>query len=306
MTDITDKRSCPICTSTKTGQIEMASSPSAEDLTFGELKDLFVGFRSEQIFFSFMRCPGCDLLYSPQYFTNSGLSNLYSSMPDNSGGEAIHTVSKTQMSYMAFLSRHCSPEGRWLEIGGDIGLFAASFLEANGSSALDVVEPNLSVHEQLGRNLSGRGAILNNLGVVQSKNYEGVIAIHVFDHLLNPMEELSRLKEIMKTDAHLIIVVHNEKSLLRKLVGKRWPPFCLQHPQLYSPESLTSLLTRSGFALIEIRRSTNYFSTRHLATMACELFRLPKFVAKIVPNLVLPLKLGNMIAVAQVIGATAE
>jgi hypothetical protein len=81
-------------------------------------------------------------------------------------------------------------------------------------------------------------------------------------------------------------------------MGRRWPPFCLQHPQLFSPASITSMLRRSGFASATVDRSTNYFPVDFLVKQAGKAIGL-KFDRLPAPKASLGLKLGNMITMAK-------
>ena len=78
------KRTCPLCKQNETKLVpEVFSKNPAESLTYTGTKELFVGFRTSQTFFSFSRCTNCGLLYCPWYFSTEQLDELYSDMPDN-------------------------------------------------------------------------------------------------------------------------------------------------------------------------------------------------------------------------------
>jgi hypothetical protein len=81
---------------------------------------------------------------------------------------------------------------------------------------------------------------------------------------------------------------------MRRLLGRRWPPFCLQHPHLFDHRTLAKLFEDSGFVDVKVRRTTNYFSLPHIVQVATELLGLPKRIVAFVPPVVLPLKLGNI------------
>ena len=94
-----------------------------------------------------------------------------------------------------------------------------------------------------------------------------------------------------------MIVTHNERSILRRLMGNKFPPFCLQHPELYNPQTITSLLSRVGLKSVKVRRSKNYFPLAFMirqaaATVGVKLDKLP------LPQTVVGLRLGNMMTIA--------
>ena len=119
------KRACPLCGSEKipTNPESKAKFP-AEECSWEQIKDAFVGIRNDQIFFSFYRCLDCGLLYCPWYFTKEQLDALYSEMPDNTMGEDKRTASKTQSRYARKIVKISNNVKSFLEIGPDIGLIA--------------------------------------------------------------------------------------------------------------------------------------------------------------------------------------
>ena len=126
-----------------------------------------------------------------------------------------------------------------------------------------------------------------------------VVMIHVFDHLLEPVSTLTDLKGKLANDATLLIVTHDEYSLLRKVIGLRWPPFCLQHPQIYNPKSMSAILDRAGYEVVHKEKSTNYFPVsfliKHLLwVIGIKVNWIPSFF-----GLTLGLKLGNLLTVAR-------
>ena len=92
-------------------------------------------------------------------------------------------------------------------------------------------------------------------------------------------------------------LVANGQWAANQLMGRRWPPFCLQHPQIYRPSSIKEMLRRSGYESVDVRRSKNYFPVRFLASqalwaMGVKANRLP------LPGGSVGLKLGNILTMA--------
>ena len=122
--------------------------------------------------------------------------------------------------------------------------------------------------------------------------------VHVLDHLIDPLEMLKTLNAKMSRGAALLIVAHNSSSMLARALGRRFPPFALQHPQIFDRTSLKVLLARAGFSMAETQGAVNYFPFWHLARAACA-------VAGITPSIgeatypVIPIRLGNMLVVAR-------
>jgi len=295
-----EKRKCPICAKDiHSNSPEMASSRKAEDLTWEQVKDLFVGLRQEQAFFSYYRCLDCGLLYCPWYFSTEQLEVLYSEMPDNLMGEDKSIISKTQSGYARWLSKRTYGTN-YIEIGPDIGLVAKAVDQIFKIDNAYLVEPNKAIHQELISSMpnANNTHIFEYLDQVSGTSSDLIVGVHVYDHLLDPKKDLTELRSKSSADASLIIVVHNEKSYLRHLMKKTWPPFCLQHPQLFNPKTLDKLLSASGWKLQEVSRSTNWYSLRHFIEMSLGLVGFSIDLAKVFPKIEIPVRLGNIISIS--------
>jgi hypothetical protein len=121
--------------------------------------------------------------------------------------------------------------------------------------------------------------------------------IHVLDHLLDPVAILRSIRTKLRPDGVLMIVTHNERSLLRSVMGVKFPPFCLQHPELYNPETITNLLKKADFGKVEVLRSKNYFPISFMIRQAGWTAGVDLSKAKL-PETPVGLKLGNMLTLA--------
>lgn len=294
-------RNCPTCEANK-GTIEIASSPAAENLSFEELQPYWNGFFKEKIFFSYFRCQ-CGLLYCPQYFTSEQLNQLYANMPDNTADLPINALKKTQNSYFNFLKKHADLKGSYLEIGPDIGLFTENCIKQGDFQSYWLFEPNKKVwtvlQERLGANEVHLNENMFDFDTIPDNSISIVVAIHVLDHLLDPLATLKKLKQKLSKNAQLLFVTHDESSLLSKVFKQKWPPYCLQHPQLFNPSSITTLLKEAGFDLVSLEKSYNHFPLIYLLKHGLWALGIKNIKLPEINILQLPLKLGNMITLVE-------
>lgn len=299
-----DRRACPLCGSSKLLlKPDSTAKHPAEFMPWERAKGYFIGFRSDQVFFSYYRCQDCGLLYCPWYFNSNQISELYAAMPDNTMGEDKSTVSKTQSTYANWIMRPGVSNKRYLEVGPDIGLVAKEIVSLNTPEHITFLEPNQSVKAELVANV-GTVKSIEVVDFIESMNesdFSLVAGVHVYDHLLKPLQDLMELRKNVTAGAHLAIVVHNEKSSLRKLLKSKWPPFCLQHPQLYNPETLKEILKLAGWKVISTERSTNWYHLKHFVKMGAGVLGISPVISKLAPNIEVPIKLGNMISISQAI-----
>ena len=251
------RRDCPICGSGVITSIPVASARNrAELMAWTDVKDFFIGLRNDQVFFSYYRCQGCQLLYCPWYFSKDQISLLYAAMPDNTMGEDKSTVSRTQSAYANWImGRKNVSNKKYLEVGPDIGLVAHQIVKLANPDAISFIEPNHSIRQELLESVSivRDVEIVDFIDGLSGKGFSLIVGVHVYDHLLDPVGDLNELRQRVNIGANISIVVHNESSFLRKLMGAKWPPFCLQHPQLFNPGTQKQLFEKSGWELLEFK-----------------------------------------------------
>jgi hypothetical protein len=241
------------------------------------------------------------MLYSPRYFSESQLDALYASMPANMAEVESGSIERTQYGYFKALSQEWKMGGDLLEIGPDAGIFAGYCVSAGKFERAWMFEPNLNAHAELRERLgvvpSELSTSLTDLSRVPDATVSVAAMIHVLDHLVDPVPFLQALRPKMKPDGTLIVVTHNERSPLARILGSRWPAYCLQHPHLFNPASMRAMLSSGGFRLSKTVASVNYFPLKFLLkqlalTLKIDLPNLP------IPGFELPLKLGNFITLA--------
>ena len=256
-----------------------------------------------RIFFTYLKCRECGAHYCPLYYSAEQLRHLYERQPENMADVPLGSRARTQAGYLEALRRHSRMAGGLLEIGADIGLFAQACADAGQFDRLWLAEPNRAVHAQLERRFAGRHATILGAMSPAAEVPPGAIStavmIHVLDHLPDPGSVLRDVFRTLEPGGVLMIVTHDARSWLARLLGRRWPPFTLQHPQLFSPQAMRSLVTASGFEVLEITRTTNYFPAAFLLRAGLTVFGLP---AKGIPEQWGPdiaVKLGNICTVAR-------
>ena len=94
----------------------------------------------------------------------------------------------------------------------------------------------------------------------RNKKFDLIIAIHVFDHIPNLTEFLKKIGKKLKRGGYIYGVVHNEKSIMAKILGKRWPAYSLQHPHVFNPNSINYLFESLNYDKNFITKTINFFN----------------------------------------------
>jgi SAM-dependent methyltransferase len=271
-------------------------------MSIQDLHPYWETFAAEKVFFSYARCSDCDLLFAPSFFSNEQLSELYAAMPANMAVVTSDAIDATQRSYFDAIAETAQLSGDYLEIGPDVGHVARHAAREGDFDKFWLFEPNKGVHQALADSTGGRphhiSTDMTDLSAVPDRSVGVAVMVHVLDHLLDPVDLVQQIRAKLRPDGVLAIVTHNEASVLRRIMGHRWPPFCLQHPELYSPESITRLLRASGYNRVEVRRAKSYFPMSFMAQQAAGVVGL-KLDRVPLPNAVLGLRLGNILTLAR-------
>ena len=133
------------------------------------------------------------------------------------------------------------------------------------------------------------------------KKYDNIIIIHVFDHVININDFLDRIKKNLKKNGKVHIVVHDIESFLSKLLKKKFPPINVQHINFFSQSSLSRLLTKHKFKVIDINKTKNIYSLKHYLESSPFNFKiLNSFIKSTkLSNFEIGLKLGNFMITAE-------
>lgn len=295
-------RACPVCGGKQTAQAMIHSEVMAESLGFDALVPYWNGFFKDKVFFSYARCDGCGLLYAPTFFNGHQLESLYGQMPPNMEEVPLEALRRTQRGYFETLKNCSSLEGGFIEVGPDIGLFTENCVREGRFEEYWLFEPNRDVLPALNKIVDGRKShIIHDMfgfSHVPDRAASAAVMIQVLDHLLDPIATLRELRQKLTPGARLLLVTHDESSLLRRLVGWRWPAFCLQHPQIYNPESMRVLLEAAGFQVLQQRKTVNFFQVDFLLKHLLWAFGMKVRSVPSFGQLTLGLKLGNMLTIA--------
>ena len=299
------KRSCPSChMDDKIVNSKISSPYPSELLSFRVNKETWTGlfYKKTKSFFSYYKCSNCKTIYAPEHYTKQQLNNLYKKIALNMDQVPSKLLKKTQYGYFQLLQKWSDLKGDYLEVGPDIGMFTQYCAQKGSFNYYWLFEPNSLVKSKLSKALGNRNhriyPTFDKINKIDNNSLSTVILIHVLDHLLEPQKILKQLRKKMIPGARVLIVTHDESSILRKIFGWRWLGFCQQHPQLFNFKTTNSILNRSGFKVLEQRKSKNYYECSFLLNnllwvVGFKTYKLPKWL-----NISVGLNFGNIITIA--------
>ncbi len=299
-----ERHGCPGCfASAANARLEVQSSPTAEDIPIDQHGKFLSGYTNQRVFFSYYRCTKCELLYCPIYFTQTQLDNLYGKQSENMAEVPLKARALTQNAYYQLLKKYHTPCGQYLEIGADIGLFAKYFGENPKVSRLYLYEPNNEVHVALTHSVGSKDHRIMTTNYtaedLEPNSLNTAVIIHALDHVLNPSQLIQDIYKNLAPGGVVFIVTHDESSLLARLLRKKWPPYTLQHPQLFRPSTIKTLLRSQGFDILACQKTANYFPLTHFVKGGLTALGLAQIPIPEFSNFIIPIKLGNIATIAQ-------
>lgn len=150
--------------------------------------------------------------------------------------------------------------GRLLDIGSGDGSFV-NHMARHGweATGLEVSAAAVRRSRQSG---GGGHFVLSTLGDFEAPaaSFDAITMWQVFEHIPDPVPHLSACRALMRRGGVLVIAVPNIEGLSARLTGSRWWGLDIpRHLVHYTPETLSRIVTRSGFEVLSIRhRSLQY------------------------------------------------
>ena len=135
----------------------------------------------------------------------------------------------------------------WDKFGVEPGLLALQLLE----------DQSIQVHQ---------GTLENSK--FPKKSMDCITYFDVFEHLLNPIEEIEIAKKFLKNDGKLVILTGNSTSMTAKAAGPTWTYLSyVGHVAVPSEKALRKTLSLSGFTKIEIFKLSHPYSRNFIDWM---------------------------------------
>ncbi len=284
------ERNCPICEKPIQTNRGVIPDINPENIS-NNIDHYWRGFHKEKVFFDYRRCC-CGILFCEKYFSNEQLSKLYSNMSDNVHSGDIETDLYTKDFYIQSILNNLKKEKpvSILELGSDNGSLLKKLQGKIPIKNIVAVEPNVKMHTKLEQIVDNVYSDLSD--VPESDKFDLIICIHVLDHIPDINNLINSLYLKLNNSGYLFGVVHDESSFLAKILGNRWPAYCLQHPQLFNKRTIKKIFEKHNFTEIKTYKTVNVFKFGYLL----EQLVLALFKIKInLPNLFnVYLKLGNI------------
>jgi len=226
-------------------------------------------------------CLNCGLVQVPQSVIPPELEQHYSDVIDEQYIQNLPARIRTFSKCMDQIERY-SPKkpGRILEVGSYCGLFLAE-ASKRGWQATGV-EPSKWASDYA-RNVTKvevhTGFLSENAQSLR-KPVDAVVSLDVLEHVRHPVEFLRECSAYLEPGGMLYISTLDTSNWFARLLGRRWPWLMDMHIQYFDIKSVSDVMNRAGFDLINHEPYTHYARVRYALQGASRVF--PAFLSPII------------------------
>lgn len=302
ITSSLEKRCCPVCGSSDDSQIFFE-----ENIQESLLSHLSYASRKTPEFMNFklVSCPTCDLLYAPQIPSEKFLESAYKTTGYDSNNEAIFAA----QSYAAWLKKilpSLPDKASALEVGSGNGAFLKHLVQEGFQDVIGV-EPSGEAIACAPKDI--KGLIKHDMfkaSDFESQHFSLVTMFQTLEHIQDPARFFADAHQLLKERGALMVVGHNYRHWLMRLLGKKSPIIDIEHLQLFSPDSLTYALKKAGFSKVKIHSFHNVYPLHYWTKLLPFPLVLKKWILKLLTKgplsflgqINVGMKVGNVIAIA--------
>lgn len=248
-------RPCPVC-----GNTDEAYEMYPQRLDLSRLDAMSYASRKEPEYMSLRMvvCPGCDLLYAPRIPSSTFLAAAYAETEYDSDIEARYAAASYAGALRGRLERLPDRDSA-LEIGAGNGSFLAHLLRM-GFARVTGIEPSSNAANAAAPDVRPSIRIESfDAAKLPQASFSLIVANQTLEHVEDPYRLLAAIRSLLKPGGAVMIVSHNYRNWLMRLMGARSPIVDIEHLQVFSPGSLTTALTRAGFETPEVKSFENRY-----------------------------------------------
>lgn len=250
-----EARACPSCGKSDEAQVvrEAKLEPGKfGDFTFASRK------QPDGMHHRLVLCAGCRLLYASPAPTGEALHDAYKEAAYDSGEEA-RFASLTYARLLGEVLPELPAAGGALDIGAGDGAFLEQLLAA-GMDDVVGIEPSAAPVAAAPPGVRSRiRPGMFDPDDFAPEQFRIVTSFQTLEHVADPLGLCRGAYRLLKPGGALVLVCHDWRAPVNRLLGTRSPIYDVEHLQLFSPESLRPLLEGAGFTRIRCKGITNRY-----------------------------------------------
>ncbi len=206
-----------------------------------------------------VRCQGCDLVYAPNPPSTEFLESAYSAASYDSQVEAQAASKSYAYALKPYISHLSQQRGAAVDVGAGNGALLPWLLQ-QGFKPVIGIEPSLAAIKTALPEITPliqcgmfSETMLNNV------HPSLICSFMTLEHISDPKVFAKSAFKALRSGGMIAIVVHNWRAPLNRLLGLRSPIIDVEHLQLFSHNSIDSLLKQAGFEDVQYTSIVNTY-----------------------------------------------
>ena len=246
-----------------------------------------------------VECAGCAILYATPAPTPDDLAKLYRAAAFD-GGEAGDAAARTYARLVDGIGATLPSRDGALDIGTGTGAFLEELL-GRGWTRVRGVEPSSAPVASARAGV--RHLIVEDIfrpGMFGLERFALATCFMTLEHVPDPLALSIAVRESLVPGGAFMVVVHDRRAALNRVLGTRSPIVDVEHLQLFCPASLRALLEGAGYRDVSVSPITNTYPLSYWA----RLLPLPRAVrARVLDSLgrlgrvEVGARVGNMVGI---------
>ena len=256
------KKICPICdTDHHSEKVYNENLPSKlEEINFSGRK------KPDGYHYEMVRCKKCSLLYASSTYEVEITDKLYesSNFPYNN---ELDGLKKTYGNCLKYIENLISKKESFLEIGCGNGFLLEEAIRQGWKNVIGV-EPSFEAINQAEPNIMQK--IIHSTfksNSFKKNSYDLVFFAMVLEHVPDVNEFLSEIFQILSPGGVVIVICHDERHLLSRLLKNKHPIINDEHNYVFGKKTLKKIFLKHQFKNIDINNLKNYYSVDYWFNM---------------------------------------
>ena len=287
-------RNCPCC-----NNIGVLKFPSKIDDALLSSKSYSSRKIPELMHYSYFECVNCRTLFVDELPTSEFLENRYNEAEFVSTNDSVYAA-RTYFEELQHLDLLKS--GKLLDIGCSDGAFI-SIVQSQSIMVVIGIEPSIHAINNSDRFVRDniQHTTLEAFHTVNGFNL--VTCFQTIEHVNDLNGLVVKLKELLLSHGHLVLVCHDRLSLANRVLGQRSPIFDIEHLQILNKKSIQILLQMNGFVDVNVKSISNKYPISYWLLLA----PIPKFLKTLIDgnrnkwylSWGVRIRVGNLLAVGR-------
>jgi len=209
-----------------------------------------------------VRCRSCGHMQLEPMPAESLLEQAYADAASEDYIEEETGQRETARRALARIEARNPAKGTLLDLGCWVGFLLAE-ARARGWETLGV-EPS-EFGSSYARDRLGLEVIRDDLfaASLPAQHFDAVTLGDVIEHLTEPARALERVQRLLREGGVLWMALPDAGSRVARTLGRRWWSVIPTHVQYFTRRSISALLDRTGFAVLEIDTAPKAFTVRY-------------------------------------------